>query len=314
MRKFLLNSLLLAIPVIACANAQAKPLKIGWVQGNATLQAGLTIRSGFLKYVADHNISDWDVTYLDSKGSAELVASNIQDAVARGADVIFVQVADLRSSSAALSAAAKANIPVFTIGSGVVNGNIVDITSNDWAMSSDVSAALANKMGGKGNLVILTADSIQPVRARADSLRAVLKEFPNIKVIEDHSLKSGDFYQDAMNTMQDIATRYGSDINGVWTGWDEPAQAAVTVLKKAGLANVPVSGMDGLPFALEAVCNPDSAFYVTSSQEFATWGTRIAEFTQKVADGEDPKTVNKGMRTSYTPTHLLTKESCPTKS
>jgi ribose transport system substrate-binding protein len=313
MRTLLLSSLLVIMPLVAAESAMAKPLTIGWVQGNASLQAGLTIRSGFLKYVEDNKITDWNVTYLDSKGSAELVASNIQDAVARGSDVIFVQVADLRSSSAALSAAAKANIPVLTIGSGVVNGNIVDITSNDWSMSSDVSAALLNKMNGKGNLVILTADSIQPVRARADALRAVLKEFPNVKVIEDHSLKSGDFYQDAMNTMQDIATRYGSDIGGVWTGWDEPAQAAVSVLKKAGLGSVPVSGMDGLPFALEAVCNPESAFYVTSSQEFATWGARIAEFTHKIANGEDPKMVNKGMRTSYTPTHLLTKESCPSK-
>ena len=78
---------------------------------------------------------DWEISIADSGGSGDKLAANIEDAVQRGVDGIVVSMADLRAAKAALEDAKKANLPVFAIDSGWVPGVLVDITSNNYAMS-----------------------------------------------------------------------------------------------------------------------------------------------------------------------------------
>ena len=296
--------------VIGTGIAQAKPLNITWIAGNAALQTEQRIRDGFNKYEKDHNYTDWTITYLDSSGSAERVANNIQDAVSRGSDIILVTVADLRASDHVLEGALKAKIPVFTADSGWIPGVISDVTTNNWQMSSDVSLSLVNKIKGKGNVVLLTADGLKPVRERSDTMRAILKEYPNVKIIAEHDIKLENFYQDTMDAVQDIATRLGPQVDAVWAPWDEPAQAAVTALKAAGFANVPVTGMDGHKSAIDSICQPDSQFIATGRQQFELWGETLAQYVEKVGvKGAAPESVAT-QEISYFPARLFTQADC----
>ncbi len=309
MKTILKSALLSCSLLLAAGQAQAKPLNITWVAGNAALQTEHRIRDGFNSYVKEHDQKDWNITYLDSAGSAEKVANNIQDAVSRGSDFIIVTVADLRASDNALAGAEKAGVTVFTADSGWIPGSVSDITTNNWQMSSEVTLALVNKMRGKGNLVVITADGIKPVRERVDTLKAILKEYPNIKVIAEHNLNVSNFYQDTMNAVQDITTRFGDKIDAVWAPWDEPAQAATTALKAAGL-NVPVTGMDGHQMALDAICKEDSLFLATGRQQFEVWGESLAENVYRVGEkGESIDTV-KTADVVYLPAKVFTKADC----
>ncbi|NUS67920.1 MAG: substrate-binding domain-containing protein [Ensifer adhaerens] len=298
------------IALLAASPALAKPVKIGWVQGNAAFQAEQRTQDGFKKYLTNNNIDDWEVTYLDSAGSAEKVANNIEDAVNRGVDVIYVTYADLRASSNALKGAESAHIPVYTVDSGWIPGSTADITTNNWQMSAEVSLSLISQMKGKGNLIIITTDKIKPVRERTDTLRAILKEYPDIKVIGEYNFDVANFYQETLNAVQDFATRYGEEITAVWTPWDEPAQAAITALQGAGL-NVPVSGMDGHPEAIKAICEPNSMFVATGRQQFEEWGVNLATYAKRVMlDGDHPKEVTNGKDIVYYGATLFTKDNC----
>lgn len=298
------------VSLLAASAAFAKPLKIGWVQGNAAFQAEQRTEDGFKKWLADNEITDWEVTYLDSSGTAEKVANNIEDAVNRGVDVIYVTYADLRASSNALKGAESAKIPVYTVDSGWIPGSTADITTNNWQMSAEVSLSLISQMKGKGNLIIITTDKIKPVRERTDTLRAILKEYPEIKVIGEYNFDVANFYQETLNAVQDFATRYGDQITAVWTPWDEPAQAAITALNGAGL-KVPVSGMDGHPDAIKAICQADSMFIATGRQQFEEWGAKLAEYAKRAkVDGEDPKSVTNGKDIVYYGATLFTKDNC----
>ncbi|MDO9418396.1 substrate-binding domain-containing protein [Pararhizobium sp.] len=292
------------------AAAEAKPLNITWVAGNSALQTEHRIREGFAKYLEDNGIKEWNITYLDSAGSAEKVANNIQDAVSRGSDFILVTVADLRASNSALSGAAEANIPVFTADSGWIPGSITDVTTNNWQMSSEVSLELINRMRGKGNLVLLTADGLKPVRERSDTLRAIVREYPDVKIIAEHDINLSNFYQDTMDAVQDMSTRFGTEIDAVWAPWDEPAQAAVTALAAAGLDKVPVSGMDGHQSALDSICKQDSMFIATGRQQFEVWGATLADYINRVGEkGESAESV-KTSDIVYFPAKLYTKADC----
>jgi ribose transport system substrate-binding protein len=146
-------------------------------------------------------------------------------------------MADLRASTAAIAEAAAAGIPIFSVDSGYVDGAIVDVTTNKWAMSAIVSPYLLDHMGGEGDIIFLRMASHHGTRKRSDLMEDILREYGDINVLTEHDIDITAFFEDTTNTMQDYVARFGTDIDAVWAPWDEPAQAAINVMAAAGLSH-----------------------------------------------------------------------------
>jgi len=289
--------------------ASANALDLAWVHSNAAAQSEQRVKAGFDAWLKDVG-KDWSVSLLDSGGSGERTASNVQDAASRGVDAIIITMADLRASRAAIDAAVAANIPIITVDSGYIAGVLVDVTTNNWAMSSDVSPYLLNELGGKGNLIFLRMAEHHGTRKRGDIMETILKEYPDVKVLAEHNIDYTAFFEDTTSTMQDYASRFGDQINAVWAPWDEPAQAAVNVLQAAGLKNVKVIGIDGHPNAIAEVCKPDGLMIATVSQPFEKMGAQAGEWIERIVEKkEDPATVIPS-KTVYMDAPLVTKQNC----
>ena len=175
---------------------------IAWVHSNAAAQSEQRVKAGFEAWLSEES-KDWKVSYLDSKGSGEAIASNIQDATARGVDAIIVTMADLRASTAAITQAAEAGVPIFSVDSGYVEGAIVDITTNNWAMSASVSPYLLDQLGGAGDIIFLRMASHHGTRKRSDVMEDILKEYGDINVLAEHDIDITAFFEDTTNQMQD---------------------------------------------------------------------------------------------------------------
>lgn len=289
--------------------ASANALDLAWVHSNAAAQSEQRVKAGFDAWLKDVG-KDWSVSLLDSGGSGERTASNVQDAASRGVDAIIITMADLRASRAAIDAAVAANIPIITVDSGYIAGVLVDVTTNNWAMSSDVSPYLLNELGGKGNLIFLRMAEHHGTRKRGDIMETILKEYPDVKVLAEHNIDYTAFFEDTTSTMQDYASRFGDQINAMWAPWDEPAQAAVNVLQAAGLKNVKVIGIDGHPNAIAEVCKPDGLMIATVSQPFEKMGAQAGEWIERIVEKkEDPATVIPS-KTVYMDAPLVTKQNC----
>ncbi|WP_062227602.1 sugar ABC transporter substrate-binding protein [Aureimonas frigidaquae] len=297
-----------ALMVGAAGTAQA--LEIAMVHSNAAAQSDQRVKAGFEAWIAENGKSDWNVSYLDSGGSGETTAANIQDAASRGVDAIVMTMADLRASRAALDAAKAANIPVFAADSGYVDGVVVDVTTNNWAMSSDVSVYLLDQMGGQGNLIFYRMAEHHGTRKRGDVMQAVLKEYPDVKVLAEHNINYRAFFEDTSRTMEDFAARFGTEINAVWAPWDEPAQAVVNVLNASGLTDVKVIGIDGHPQAIAEVCKPESQMIATVSQPFEKMGGQIADWIQEIVVDGKPAAEVIPTKTVYMDAPLITKQNC----
>lgn len=305
--------LLLATMIVAMnfnGVAYSKSIEIGWVQGNAIFTAEKPIQDGFNQYLKENGLTDWNVTYLDAAGSPERAASSIQDFVSRGADLIVVSIVDLRASAGALKVANDANIPVFAADSGIVDGIVFNVTTNNYQMSSEVSLDLINRIGGRGNLAIFTSDGHPAVRARHDTLRAILREFPDINVIVDQTFEMGRYLEQTQAGMQDAITRHGDQIDAVWTPFDEVARTVLSVIDPSGL-QIPVVGMDGHEFARDAICEDGSNFKATSVQDFVGWGELLGRSAEQVlVKGEDVANLNHGAQVVYMQAKLFTNASC----
>lgn len=299
-----------ACSMLALMSGAAQALELAWVHANAAAQSEQRVKAGFDAWLAESGKTDWNVSLLDSGGSGEATASNIQDAASRGVDAIVITMADLRASRAALDAAKAANIPVFAVDSGYTEGVLVDITTNNWAMSSDVSVYLLDQLGGKGNIVFLRMAEHHGTRKRGDVMATVLKEYPDVKVLEEHNIDYTAFFEDTNKTMEDYVARFGAEINAVWAPWDEPAQAAVNVLNANGLKDVKVIGIDGHPQAIAEVCKPDSQMIATVSQPFEKMGAQVGDWIQAIIVDKQNADDVLPAKTVYMDAPLVTKKNC----
>lgn len=288
----------------------AQALEIAWVHSNAAAQSEQRVKAGFEAWLAESGKSDWNVSFLDSAGSGEATASNIQDAANRGVGAIIITMSDLRASRAAIDAAVAAGIPVFSVDSGYIDGVVVDVTTNNWAMSSDVSPYLLDQLGGKGNLIFLRMAEHHGTRKRGDVMEDVLKEYPDVKVLAEHNIDYTAFFEDTSKTMEDYAARFGAEINAVWAPWDEPAQAAINALTAAGLTGVKVIGIDGHPQAVAEVCKPDSMMIATVSQPFEGMGKQVGEWIDAIVVNGKPADEVIPSKTVYMDAPLVTKKNC----
>lgn len=284
-------------------------IDIAWVHSNAAAQSEQRVKAGFEEWLSSQELA-WNVNFLDSGGSGEATATNLQDAASRGVDAIIITMSDLRASRAAIEAAIQAGIPIFSVDSGFIDGVVVDITTNNWAMSADVSPYLLDQLGGEGNLIFLRMAEHHGTRKRGDVMADVLKEYGGIKVLAEHNIDYTAFFEDTTSTMQDYAARFGEEINAVWAPWDEPAQAAINVMSAAGLKDVKVIGIDGHPQAVAEVCKPDSMMIATVSQPFEGMGAQVGEWIRSiVVEGKSREEVIRS-NTVYMDAPLVTKQNC----
>lgn len=307
--KYLTSAAVIAAATFAVA-APVSALEIAWVHSNAAAQSEQRVRAGFEAWLAESGNDDWNVSFLDSGGSGEATASNLQDAASRGVDAIIITMADLRASRAAIADAAAAGIPIFSVDSGYVDGVVVDVTTNNWAMSADVSPYLLDQMGGEGGLIFLRMAEHHGTRKRGDVMEDVLQEYQGVDVLVEHNIDYTAFFEDTTSRMQDYVARFGDDIDAVWAPWDEPAQAAINVLQAAGLDDVMVIGIDGHPQAVEAVCEDGSMMIATVAQPFEGMGAQIGDWiTAIVEDGQDTSDVIPS-NIVYMDAPLVTKSNC----
>lgn len=290
-----------------CPAAWAKDLKIVWVHSNAAAQSEQRVKAGWEQW-QKQNAPGWTVDFLDSQGSGEKTAANLQNAISRSADAVIMTMSDLRASRSIIQKAAKDGLPIFTVDSGWVPGDIVDVTTNNWDMSAKVSTFLLNSIGGKGNIIFLRMAEHHGTRKRGDVMAAILKEYPDVKVLAEHNLDYTKFYEDATRVMEDYANRFGDQINAVWAPWDEPAMAAANVLKAKGIKAI-VTGIDGHPPAVQAIKSGSSPMVATVSQPFEEMGAKVGGWIKDiVVDKKNPDTMFTS-RTVYLDAPLITKQS-----
>ena len=112
---------------------------------------------------------------------------------------------------------------------------------------------LAEKLGGKGTLAIIMGDLAQnATHDRTEGVKQILKDYPNIKVVEQQSAE----WQRSKG--MDLTSNWllaGSRFDAIIANNDEMAIGAAMALQQAGKAKgeVAIVGIDGLPDGLAAI-------------------------------------------------------------
>ena len=121
-----------------------------------------------------------------------------------------------------------------------------------------MAEALIKAMGGKGGIVALRASSNVPAIERKAGLEQALAANPDVKLL-DFQVANWSAHRGAREDQRWL-TQYGDEIGGIWAANDDMALGAVEALRADGRAGkVPVTGIDGIQLAVEAILDGEMA-------------------------------------------------------
>lgn len=226
---------------------------------------------------------------IDSLGQREKMISDIETLIQQGVDALIVICGDPTFLEPAIKKAKEKNIAWIGIESGFHPLVDLEIESNSWAAGAKVAAYMAARMGGKGKIVEIYGDLIMPTRARAEALRAVLKEYPEIEIVERHAYAWPGYIEDCRKWMETVLQKYPNpgEIKAVFAAFDGAGIGAAQAIEAAGRKDIFVVGVDGDPVAYENMRN-NGAFAATAAHDLKGMAEKAVEWAFRMAKGEQP--------------------------
>lgn len=247
----------------------------------------------------------WNLNVIDTAGDVAAVISRIEDAANQQVDAIVINV-DPAQIAAGLEVAAEAGIPVIGMDSGVDPLLATNVTSNGYAMAAETSVYVADRIGGKGKVVMFVFDAFPPVQIRGIVADAIFANFPDIEILDrvTPDVQDGGI-ADSRAKMEAIlaANPEPGSIAAVWAAWDQPALGALQAIEDAGRGGegIVIVGIDANPQARDAIAAGGN-FEASVAQDFQGIGSATAAAVARAVAGEE-------IRESviYVPTMLITK-------
>ncbi|QHC29575.1 ABC transporter permease/substrate-binding protein [Streptomyces sp. HF10] len=241
-----------------------------------------------------------DLTVTDAQNDASQQANQLQNFTSSSLDAIIVNPVDSDAASNSVKAADKAKIPVIAVDRGV-NKATVDalVASDNIAGGEQAAKTIAEKLGGKGRIVILQGQAgTSAARERAQGFADGLKAYPGIKVVAQ---QPADFDRTkGLDVMSNLLQAH-PDVQGVIAANDEMALGAIKALGSKAGTSVPVVGFDGTPDGLNAV--KAGTLYASVAQQPTQLGRIAVDNALKASRGK------KVEQTVKVPVKVVTKDN-----
>nr|WP_197973777.1 substrate-binding domain-containing protein [Streptomyces gossypiisoli] len=241
-----------------------------------------------------------DLTVTDAQNDASQQANQLQNFTSEGLSSIIVNPVDSDAAGPAVRAANQAGIPVVGVDRGVNKAKTAALVASDNVEGGELGAkALAEKLGGRGTIVILQGQAgTSASRERGAGFAEGLKAYPGIKVV---AKQPADFDRTkGLDVMTNLLQAH-PDIDGVFAENDEMALGAIKALGSKAGTSVQVVGFDGTPDGLKAV--QDGTLYASVAQQPRELGRIAVDNALRAAEGE------KVSATVKVPVKVVTKEN-----
>ncbi|WP_345242925.1 sugar ABC transporter substrate-binding protein [Nibrella saemangeumensis] len=279
-------------------NSEGKKLVVG-----ATM---LSMQNEFIVNVADEmekkaNESNVELIVVDAERSPLKQVEQVESFIAQKVDAIILNPCEVEASSPAVTKAMAAKIPIINVNSATSAKPTAFVGSDDVESGRIAMKYIAEKLGGKGNVVMMHGLMGQAAQIqREQGAQEILKQYPNMKLLA-HQTAGWDRAK-GMALMENWIQSYGNQINAVFAQNDEMGMGAVKALTDAGLKNkVIVVSIDAIPDALQAVKKGtlDATVFQNAQQQ----GSKAIETAIRIAKGESYE------KETLIPFQLVTKEN-----
>lgn len=178
----------------------------------------------------------------------------IENFLVRKVDAIVLSPCDSRSIGTSVQAANAAGIPVFTADIAVLADQaevVCHVASDNVAGGRLAAQALAQALGGQGEVAIIDHPEVESVIQRVAGFEEELARHPGLTVVA--KLPGRGTKDMAFRTAEDILQAHPG-LDGIFGINDDSALGALAAAEKAGkLGQVAIVGFDAVPEARAAI-------------------------------------------------------------
>lgn len=250
--------------LLASGFASAADIKVG-VSMSAFDDTFLTyLREDMDKQAKSYPKGDGvQLQFEDARADVVKQLSQVENFIGQKVDAIIVNPVDTASTANIIKAATAAKIPLVFVNRRPdqkdLPKDVVAVTSDDVEAGKLQMQYIAEKLGGKGKIVILLGDlANNSTTNRTKGVKEVLAKYPDIKIEQE---QTGIWLRDKGMTLVNDWLTQGREFDAVLANNDEMAIGASMALKSAGKekGSVLIAGVDGTPDGLNAIAKGDMA-------------------------------------------------------
>ncbi|WP_434630217.1 sugar ABC transporter substrate-binding protein [Pseudomonas sp. Z1-29] len=240
----------------------------------------------------------------DARSDVVKQLSQVESFISQKVDALIVNPVDTAATQRITKAAVAAGIPLVYVNRRPddlkLPEGVVTVASDDLEAGRMQMQYLADKMGGKGDIVILLGDlANNSTTNRTKGVKEVLAKYPGIKIEQE---QTGIWSRDKGMTLVNDWLTQGREFQAVVSNNDEMAIGAAMALKQAGTkkGSVLIAGVDGTPDGLNAIKKGEMAVSVFQDAKGQADGS--IDTAVKMAKGEK-------MQSVVVPYRLITPEN-----
>jgi inositol transport system substrate-binding protein len=192
-----------------------------------------------------------EVVFVDSKEDVAVQLGQVENFITQGMDAIVVVPANTDATDPMTQAAVDAGIPLVYVNRKPANlpEGIAYVGSDSIDAGIMQMEFIAEKLGGKGNIVIMNGNlSQEAAQMRTEGVKQVAANFPDITISKE---QSGNWSRDEGLALMENWLSTGDQIDAVAANNDEMAIGAIAAIDAAGkLGTIIVGGVDASADAL----------------------------------------------------------------
>ena len=261
LKKILLAGAALALSVNVAAAKELKSIGISLGSMGNPFFVALSKGAEFEAKKVNPNVKITTVGYDYDLGKQN---TQIDNFIAAGVDLILLNPGDPVAIAPAIKRAQKAGIIVVSVDTHARGANATVETNNIQA-GTIACQFLIDKMGGKGNMLIINGPQVSSVIERVKGCDAVAKKHPGIKILSQDQDAKGS-RDGGLSVGQSLLTRFDK-VDGAFA-INDPTGVGFELAAKQLHRTIPLTAVDGSPDAEAALKDPDSPnFLATSSQD-----------------------------------------------
>ena len=228
--------------------------------------------------------------------------NQIENFIAANTSMIIINAADSEGIAPAVEKAKLAGIPVIAVDTGAGGGVDATITSNNLQAGQLSCQFIADRLKGKGNVVIINGPPVNSVVERVAGCEQVLSKYPGIKILSKDQNAEGS-RDGGLRVMSDLLTSFPK-IDAVFAINDPSGVGAELAAKQAKRNEFFMVGVDGAPEAKEAIADPNSLYVATAAQDPLGMTKKAVQVGNDILNGKKPKNP-----TILIPVKLITREN-----
>jgi ribose transport system substrate-binding protein len=228
--------------------------------------------------------------------------NQLDDFIASGASLILLNAADSKGIAPAVVRAKAAGVTVVAVDVGAEGGVDATVTSNNKQAGQLDGKFVADRLKGKGQIVIVNGPPVTAVTDRVAGFLEEIKKSPDIKILSQDQ-NAGGSRDGGLRVMTDLLTAYPK-IDAVFAINDPTAIGCDLAAKQAQRKDFFIVGVDGAPDVVPSLKDKDSLIAASAAQDPYTMAGKAVDLGYDIMNGKKPD-----QELTLIPVDLITKDN-----